>query len=82
MDEFKYLDSSKIDEAQAINLINKHFPISIQAFIQIVIKKKKFFYIWEKLGELENTNKNQVAEQPANTAPPCRQKYTSKMSYN
>ena len=53
MDELKYLDSPKITEEQAINLIVKHFPISIQAFLQTT--EKKFLSIWEKLGEINNT---------------------------
>lgn len=44
MDELKYLDSPKIDEIQAINLITKHFPIAIRAFIQTA-SEKKFFNI-------------------------------------
>lgn len=64
MDELKYLDSPKITEEQAVNLIVKHFPISIQAYLQST--EKTFLSIWEKLGEIENTNK-----QPNN--PPFKQ---------
>lgn len=32
MDELKYLDSPKVTEEQAINLIVKHFSIAIQVF--------------------------------------------------
>lgn len=42
-----------MDETQAINLITKHFPIAIQAYIQTT-QEKKFLNVWEKLGELEN----------------------------
>lgn len=56
MDELKYLDSPKLDENQAINLVMKHFPIAIQAFVQTT--EKKFLTVWEKLGELENMNEN------------------------
>lgn len=56
MAELKYLDSPKMNEEQAINLITKHFHIAIQAYIQFT-KEKKFLPIWEKLGELE-TNKH------------------------
>lgn len=55
MTELKHLDSPKIEEEQAINLITKHLPIEIQAFIQ-TIQPKKFLSIWEKLEELENNN--------------------------
>jgi len=58
MAELKYLDSPKIDEIQAINLITKHFPIAIQAYIQTT-QEKKFLTIWEKLGELENNYNKQ-----------------------
>ncbi|KAF0721414.1 AP2/ERF domain-containing protein PFD0985w-like [Aphis craccivora] len=60
MAELKHLDSPKMNEEQAINLITKHFPIAIQAYIQTT-KEKKFLPIWEKLGELEN-NKNHEEE--------------------
>lgn len=52
MAEIKYLDSPKMDEIQAINLITKHFPIAVQAYIETT-QEKKFLNIWEKLGELE-----------------------------
>lgn len=48
MNELKYLDSPEITEEKAINLIIKHFLISIQAFLQTT--EKKFLSIWEKLG--------------------------------
>jgi len=51
MDELKYLDSPKIAEEQAINLVIKHFPIAIQAYIQNT--EKTFLKIWEKLGEID-----------------------------
>lgn len=41
-----------MDETQAINLITKHFPIEIQAYIQTT-QEKKFLNAWEKFGELE-----------------------------
>lgn len=53
MDELKYLDSSKITEDQAINLIIKHFPIAIQAYVQTT--EKKFLNILEKLGKIQNS---------------------------
>lgn len=53
MDELKYLDSPKMNENQAINLITKHFPLAVQAYIQNA--DKNFLSIWEKLGEIENT---------------------------
>ena len=58
MAELKHLDSPKMNEEQAINLITKHFPIAIQAYIQTT-KEKKFLPIWEKLGELENNIKQE-----------------------
>lgn len=58
MAELKYLDSPKMNEEQAINLITKHFPISIQAYIQTT-NERKFLPIWEKLGELENSVKQE-----------------------
>lgn len=58
MDELKYLDSPKITEEQAINLIVKHFPISIQAFLQTT--EERFLSIWEKLGEINNTRQPEV----------------------
>ncbi|XP_050059987.1 uncharacterized protein LOC126551203 [Aphis gossypii] len=60
MAELKHLNSPKMNEEQAINLITKHFPIAIQAYIQTT-KEKKCLPIWEKLGELEN-NKNHEEE--------------------
>jgi len=59
MAELRYLDSPKMDEEQAISLIIKHFPIAVQAYIQST-QEKKFLNIWEKLGELENNNKERV----------------------
>jgi hypothetical protein len=53
MAELKYLDSPKMYEEQVINLITKHFPVTIQAYIQTT-QEKKFLSISEKLGELEN----------------------------
>jgi len=53
MTELKYLDTPKITEEQGINLVVKHFPIAIQAFIQ-TSTEKRFLSIWEKLDELEN----------------------------
>lgn len=47
-----------MNEEQAINLITKHFPISIQAYIQTT-NERKFLPIWEKLGELENSVKQE-----------------------
>lgn len=58
MAELKHLDSPKMNEEQAINLITKHFPISIQAYIQTT-NERKFLPIWEKLGELENNMKQE-----------------------
>lgn len=60
MAELKHLDSPRMNEEQAINLITKHFPIAIQAYIQTT-KEKKFLPILEKLGELKN-NKSQEEE--------------------
>ncbi|KAL4090856.1 hypothetical protein QTP88_025621 [Uroleucon formosanum] len=54
MDELKYHDSPKITGDQAIKLLIKHFPITVQAYLQTT--KKDFLSIWEKLGEIENTN--------------------------
>lgn len=59
MAELKYLDSPKLNEEQAINLITKHFPVAIQAYIQTT-REKKFLNIWEKLGELENSHNKQI----------------------
>jgi hypothetical protein len=59
MAELKYLDSPKLTEEQAINLITKHFPIAIQAYIQTT-RERKFLNIWEKLGELENSHNKQI----------------------
>lgn len=56
MAELKHLDSPKMSEEQAISLITKHFPISIQAYIQTT-NDRKFLPIWEKLGELDNSTK-------------------------
>lgn len=39
--ELKHLESTKIEEETAINLNNKHFPISIQEDVQ-TIKNKTF----------------------------------------
>ena len=61
MAELKYLDSPKLNEEQAINLITKHFPVAIQAYIQTT-REKKFLNIWEKLGELENSHNNNQNE--------------------
>lgn len=67
MTELKFLDSPKMDETQAINLITKHFPIAIQAYIQTT-QEKKFLNIWEKLGELENSyNKQNSTDQQVTT---------------
>lgn len=55
MTQLKYLDTPKMEEEQAINLIVKNFPIfpiSVQAYIQNCVEKK-FISIWEKLGEIE-----------------------------
>lgn len=59
MAELKYLDSPKLNEEQAINLITKHFPVAIQAYIQTT-REKNFLNIWEKLGELENSHNKQI----------------------
>jgi len=59
MAELKYLDSPKLTEEQAINLITKHFPVAIQAYIQTT-RERKFLNIWEKLGELENSHNKQI----------------------
>lgn len=53
MSELKFLYSPIITEEQAINLITKHFPIAIQAYVQTA-RSKNFLTIWEKLDELEN----------------------------
>lgn len=68
MAELKYLDSPKMNEEQAINLITKHFPIAIQAYIQST-KDKKFLPIWEKLVELEinKHNEEDTTKQNENT---------------
>lgn len=55
MAELKQLDSSKIAEEQAINLISKHFLIAIQVYIQTT-NEKKFLNVWEKLGEVKNND--------------------------
>jgi hypothetical protein len=52
MTELKYLDMPRLEEEQAINLIMKHFPISVPAYIQNCTEKM-FIPIWEKLGEVE-----------------------------
>lgn len=57
MSELRFLDSPKLNEDQAINLIAKHFPIAIQAYIQTT-QERKFIDIWEKLGELENNDRS------------------------
>lgn len=59
MAELKYLDSPKLNEEQAINLITKSFPVAIQAYIQTT-RERKFLNIWEKLGELENSHNKQI----------------------
>ena len=59
MVELRYLDSPKMDKEQAINLIIKHFPIAVQAYIQST-QEKKFLNIWEKLGELENSKVERI----------------------
>ncbi|CAI6345282.1 unnamed protein product [Macrosiphum euphorbiae] len=75
MTELKHLDSPKMDELQAINLITKHFPIAIQAYIQTT-QEKKFLNIWEKLGELENSyNKQNSTDQQMTTN---KQPFTSR----
>jgi len=87
MDELKYLDSPKITEEQAINLIVKHFPISIQAFLQTT--EKRFLSIWEKLGEVNNPrqldakNSHDVQTQKQNnTNAPFRQnRFNSQTTY-
>lgn len=63
MAELKYLDSPKMTEEQAINLITKHFPVAIQAYIQTT-RERKFLNIWEKLGELENSHNKQINDNP------------------
>lgn len=76
MDELKYLDSPKISEDRAINLVTKHLPIAIQAYVQTT--EKKFLSIWEKLGEVENSYHNECRlamttheeeETPSNRSP-------------
>lgn len=52
MNELKHLDTPKITEEQGINLVLKHFPLAIQAFIENG-SEKKFLDIWEKLDVLE-----------------------------
>lgn len=52
MTQLKYLNMPRMEEGQAINLITKHFPISVQAYVQNCTEKK-FISIWEKLGEVE-----------------------------
>lgn len=75
MAELKHLDSPKMDEIQAINLITKHFPIAIQAYIQTT-QEKKFLNIWEKLGELENSyNRQSSTDQQITTN---KQPFTSR----
>lgn len=59
MAELKYLDSPKLNEEQAINLITKYFPVAIQAYIQTT-RENFFLNIWEKLGELENSHNKQI----------------------
>ncbi|CAI6348600.1 unnamed protein product [Macrosiphum euphorbiae] len=77
MTELKHLDSPKMDELQAINLITKHFPIAIQAYIQTT-QEKKFLNIWEKLGELENNynKQNNTDQQITNNKQPFTSRYT------
>jgi hypothetical protein len=58
MAELKYLDSPKMNEEQAINLITKHFSTAIQAYIQTA-QEKTFLSTWEKLGKLENNYNKQ-----------------------
>ncbi|XP_060871367.1 uncharacterized protein LOC132945611, partial [Metopolophium dirhodum] len=76
MTELKFLDSPKMDETQAINLITKHFPIAIQAYIQTA-QEKKFLIIWEKLGELENSynKQNSSVEQVITNKQPFTSRY-------
>lgn len=52
MNELKHLYTLKITEEQGINLVLKHFPLAIQAFIENG-SEKKFLNIWEKLDEME-----------------------------
>lgn len=54
MAKLKQLDSTKISEEQAINVISTHFPIAVQAFIQ-TSSEKMFLNIWEKLREVEKS---------------------------
>lgn len=48
----------KMEEEQAINLIVKHFPISIQPYIQNCAEKM-YTHI-EKLGEIESRGRNET----------------------
>lgn len=64
MEELKYIDSPTMSEDQAINLVSKHFPISVQAFIQTT--DKNFLSIWEKLGEIESTTRDKEKPQEKN----------------
>lgn len=47
MTQLKYPDMPIMEEGEAINLIMKHFPISIKAYIQNYTKKK----IHSNMGE-------------------------------
>lgn len=49
----------RMEEGQVINLIMKHFPISIQAYVQN-FTEKKFISIWEKLGKIENRGRTEM----------------------
>jgi len=52
----KHLDSPKMNEEQAINLITKHFPIAIQAFIQTTKENK--FYLYGKIIKITKRNQS------------------------
>uniref|UniRef100_A0A2S2P9K8 Ty3 transposon capsid-like protein domain-containing protein n=1 Tax=Schizaphis graminum TaxID=13262 RepID=A0A2S2P9K8_SCHGA len=81
MAELKHLDSPKMNEEQAINLITKHFPISIQAYIQTT-NERTFLPIWEKLGELENNVKQEEEPIRHNENPPKQTYPRQNNTYN
>lgn len=69
MNELKHLDTPKIPEKQVTNLVTKHFPIAVQAFLQSWTEKN-FLCIWEMLDEIEDHQLKKVEETPQTIIPP------------
>lgn len=81
MEELKYLDSPKMTDEQARSLITKHFPITIQAYIQ-TSTERRFLKIWEKLGEIGNSAETdvQTIEKKQNNQGTTYQSYDKKQN--